>query len=69
MTATAMLMREIETLPQEYVPEAISFVSFLKSRPVEVPKQKRISIKEARGIFRELQGMDTAIEREEEDRL
>jgi len=64
MTA-ATPMKEIETLPDESVAAAFDFVVFLKSRTAKIPASRRISIKDARGIFRDLQGMDTSIEREE----
>ena len=55
MTAATMLVKEIETLPEESVAEAL-----------EVSKPRRIPIEEAYGIFRDLKGMDAAIEREED---
>ena len=69
MTATAMLMKEIETLPEESVAEALNFIIFLKNKSFEISKEKRISIENAYGIFKDLKGMDTAIERDEDDRL
>jgi len=66
MTATAILMQEIETLPEESVIEVLDFVVFLKNKSFEVPKPKQISIEEAHGIFKDLKGMDTAIERNED---
>jgi len=66
MTAAAMLVKEIETLPEESVAEALDFIIFLKNRPFEVSKPRRIPIEEAYGIFRDLKGMDAAIEREED---
>jgi hypothetical protein len=53
MTTTTMLMKEIETLPEESMAEDI-----------EIPKPKRISIKDAYGIFN---GIDTHFERDEEE--
>jgi len=32
MTATAMLMKEIETLPEEAVAEALDFILFLRTK-------------------------------------
>jgi len=55
MTAATMLVKEIETLPEESVAEAL-----------EVSKPRRIPIEEAYGIFKDLKGMDTTIEREED---
>ena len=66
MATTAMLMREIETLPEESVAEALDFVVFLKNKSFEVHKPERISIEDAHGIFRDLKGMDTTIERDED---
>jgi hypothetical protein len=65
MTATAMLMKEIETLPQDCVEEVLDFTIFLKKRKcIEPPR--RISIEDAYGIFK---GIDTHFERDEEDRV
>jgi hypothetical protein len=69
MTTAAMLMREIETLPEESMSEALDFIVFLKNKSFEVCKSKRISTKNARGIFKDLKGMDTTIEREDADRV
>jgi len=77
MNATAMLLKEIENMPEETISEVLNFTLFLKNKTVEIsnPKQismiepKRISIKDAYGIFKDLKGMDTTIEREEEFRV
>ena len=69
MVATATLMKEIETLPEESVAEALNYIVFLKNKPYENPIRKRISIKDARGIFKDLKGMDTTVEREEDERI
>jgi hypothetical protein len=66
MATAAMLMQEIETLPEESVAEVLDFVVFLKNKSFEVYKPKRISIEDAHGIFRDLKGMDTTIERDED---
>jgi hypothetical protein len=68
MTTTAMLMQEIETLPEEFVAEALNFVVFLKNKSFEISSTilKRISIEDAHGIFKDLKGMDTTIERDED---
>jgi len=66
MAATAVLMQEIETLPEESVIEVLDFVAFLKNKSFEISKSKRISIEDAHGIFRDLKGMDTTIERDED---
>jgi hypothetical protein len=69
MTVATTLIKEIETLPEESMAEALDFIVFLKNRAFEVPKPKRISIEDAYGIFKDLKGMDTTIERDEEDRV
>ncbi len=70
MTTATMLMKEIETLPEESMAEALNFILFLKNKPLKPPKPRRISIEDAYGIFKDLQGkMDTTIEREETDRV
>jgi hypothetical protein len=66
MAPTAMLMQEIETLPDESVAEVLDFVVFLKNKSFEVYKPRRVSIEDAQGIFRDLKGMDTTIERDED---
>jgi hypothetical protein len=58
MTTATMLMKEIETLPEESMAEDI-----------EIPKPKRISIEDAYGIFKDMKGLDATIEREDEDRI
>lgn len=69
MTTATMLIREIETLPEESMAEALDFVRFLRSKPARITNPNRISVKDAYGIFKDLKGMDTTIEREEEDRV
>ena len=69
MAMAATLMKEIETLPEEFVAEALNYIIFLKNKPYENPAHKRISIKDAHGIFKDLKGMDTTIEREEDERV
>jgi len=66
MAATAVLMQEIETLPEESVIEVLDFVAFLKNKSFEISKPKRIPIEDAYGIFKDLKGMDTTIERDED---
>ena len=65
MSATAMLMKEIETLPLEYVEEVLNFTLFLKKRK-NIEKVNKISIEDAYGIFK---GINTNCEREEDDRI
>ena len=76
MTATAQLLREIETMPETAAAEVLDFAMFIKNKHVgtgklPVPKTKdgRIATKDAYGIFKDLKGMDTTIERDEEDRV
>jgi len=72
MTTATTLIKEIETLPEESMAEALNFILFLKNKssPIEPPKHGRISIKDAHGIFKDLKGkMDATIERDEEDRI
>jgi len=74
MTATAQLLREIETMPEETAIEVLDFAKFLKGKQT-LSKQAgtgRLSVpktKDAYGIFKDLKGMDTTIERDEEDRV
>ena len=68
MTTAAMLMKEIETLPEEFMAEALDFIVFLKKRR-GITQTKKISIEDAYGIFKDLKGMDTTIEREDADRV
>jgi hypothetical protein len=42
---------------------------FIKSKHTHVQPCNRIAIKDAYGIFKDLKGMDTTIERDEEDRI
>ena len=65
MTTTAMLIKEIETLPLEFVEEVLDFTLFLKKRR-NIEQIKKISIEDAYGIFK---GINTHFEREEEDRI
>ena len=74
MTSTAQLLREIETMPEEAAAEVLDFALFIKGKyapaqPFGVDKPSVPSIKDAHGIFRDLKGMDTTIERDEEDRV
>ena len=69
MTATTQLLREIETMPEAAAAEVLDFAMFIKSRQTLSKQPHRIAIKDAYGIFKDLKGMDTAIERDEEDRV
>jgi len=74
MTNTAILLKEIETMPEETAAQVLDFAMFIKGRhisaqPVRTARSTVPSIKDAYGIFKDLKGMDTTIERDEEDRL
>jgi hypothetical protein len=74
MTATAQLLREIETMPEEAAVEVLDFAMFIKFRhaPAQSMGTSNLTvpaINDAYGIFKELKGMDTTIERDEEDRI
>jgi len=74
MTTTAQLLREIETMPEEAAVEVLDFAKFLKSKntsaqPVGTVNLTVPMIKDAYGIFKDLKGMDTTIERDEDDRI
>jgi len=61
-------MREVENMPDETAAQVLDFAMFIKSRHFQALPQNRIAIKDAYGIFKDLKGMDTTIERDE-DRL
>jgi len=72
MTTAAQLLREIETMPEETAVQVLDFATYLKSKhPSAQPlgTGNIPSIKDAYGIFKDLKGMDTTIERDEEDRI
>ena len=56
-------------MPEEAAFEVLNFAMFLKKKHALVQPSQKISIKDAYGIFKELKGMDTTIERDEEDRI
>ena len=61
-------------MPEKDAAEVLDFAMFIKSRhtpaqPAETVNLTVPAIKDAYGIFRELKGMDTTIERDEEDRI
>ena len=62
-------MRELETMPEGAAIEVLDFALFLKRKHTLAQPNHRISIKDAYGIFKDLKGMDTTIERDEEDRI
>ena len=74
MTTAALLLREIETMPEETAVQVLDFAKFLKSKHTSARQAGTAnftvpSIKDAYGIFKDLKGMDTTIERDEEDRI
>ena len=69
MNTAAILLKEIETMPEEIAVELLNFALFLKSRHTQIQRSNTIAIKDAYGIFKDLKGMDTTIERDEEERL
>jgi len=74
MTNTAVLLKEIETMLEETVAQVLDFAMFIKNRhitaqPIGTAKLTVPSIKDAHGIFKDLKGIDTTIERDEEDRV
>ena len=65
MATTAILMKEIETLPEEFAIQVLDFVLFLRTRkPVVEPKQPK-----TKSMFGAIPGISTDVEREEEDRV
>ena len=71
MRTAALLLREIETMPEEAAAEVLDFAMFIKARhtparPVRTANLTVPTIKDAYGIFK---GIDTHFERDEEDRV
>jgi len=71
MTTTDLLLREIETMPEETAAQVLDFAISLKSKqaqvqPMGTDKLTVPSIKDAYGIFK---GIDTHFERDEDDRV
>jgi hypothetical protein len=65
MTATAMLMKEIEALPEECAGEVLDFVLFLRAKKANnVPR--KMEVKSMFGVF---PGISTDVEREDMDRI
>jgi hypothetical protein len=62
MTAAAMLMREIETLPEEAVAETLDFVLFLRARK----SANTFSKPKMKSMFGAFPGINTNVEREED---
>ena len=69
MTANAMLLKEIESMPEEFAAKLLDFAIFIKRQHLLTKTPNKIDIKDAHGIFKDLKGMDTSIERDEEDRI
>ena len=61
-------MKEIETMPEEIAVEVLDFAKFIKGRHTPARPYNGIAIKDAYGIFKDLKGMDTHFERDEDDR-
>jgi hypothetical protein len=67
MTTSALLLREIEALPEETAVEVLDFAKFLRSKQtIGSVKSTVPAIKDAYGIFK---GIDTHFERDEDDRV
>ena len=66
MTATAQLLREIETMPEETAVEVLDFAKFLRGKQTLSKQPHRIATKDAYGIFK---GINTHFERDEDDRV
>jgi hypothetical protein len=71
MTTSALILREIEALPEETAVEVLDFAKFLRSKQTPVKPMGTVNltvptIKDAYGIFK---GIDTHFERDEDDRV
>ena len=66
MTTTALLLKEIEAMPEEKAAEVLDFAMFLRSKQDPTEQRKVSSIKDAYVIFK---GIDTHFERDEDDRV
>jgi len=65
MATSAILMNEIEKLPEDSVAEVLDFVLFLRTRkPVAAPHAPKV-----KSMFGFFPGIRTDVEREEEDRV
>jgi hypothetical protein len=56
ITATAQLLKEIETMPEETAVEVLDFAKFLKGKQTFSKQPHRIATKDAYGIFKDLIG-------------
>jgi hypothetical protein len=66
MTANALLLKEIETMPEETAVELLDFARFLKGKQTLSKQPHRIATKDAYGIYK---GINTHFERDENDRI
>ena len=61
MTTAALLLKEIEAMPEERAVEVLDFARFLRNKQNPAQPNNGIAIKDAYGIFKDLKGMDTSI--------
>jgi hypothetical protein len=66
MTANTLLIKEIETMPEETAVELLDFAMFLKNKQSSSKQPYSIAAKDAYGIFK---GINTHFERDEDDRV
>ena len=66
MTTTAILLREVEAMPEERAAQVLDFAKYLRNKQTPAEPHKVTSIKDAYGIFK---GIDTHFERDEDDRI
>jgi hypothetical protein len=74
MTTAALLLREIEAMPEKDAAQVLDFAMYIKGKQssaqtLGTAKPAVPMIKDAYGIFKDLKGMDTTIQRDEEDRI
>jgi hypothetical protein len=74
MTTASILLREIQTMPEADAAQVLDFAMFIKSRHIHARSAWTANpnvpdIKDAYGIFKDLKGMDTSFERDEDDRV
>ena len=65
MTTAALLLREVEAMPEEKAAQVLDFARFLRSKQAPARPNDGIAIKDAYGIFK---GIDTHFERDEDNR-
>jgi len=56
-------------MPETVAAEVLDFTMFIKGKHTFTQPHNGIAIKDAYGIFKDLKGIDTTIERDEEDRI